>query len=284
MANKKNFAIGVVDVAPSPATSGNSLTLETGHGDRMPAVPFSATAYDPDVFPMPDNLEKIYVTARTSDTITFSRAQGGTTARSIQPGWVIVNAIYEEDIPETFDDLTDGSTNKAFTSTEKTKLAGIATGATANDTDANLKNRANHTGTQASTTISDFTTAVDARITAGLDDAQTFDNKRINPRVSTTASTSSLTPDISAYDQYNLTALAANLTVNAPTGSPQAGQKLLLRIKDNGTSRTITLNAIFRAVGLTIPTATTINKTLYLGCVYNVTDTKWDVIAIAREE
>lgn len=43
--------------------------------------------------------------------------------------------------------------------TQSTKLAGVATGATANDTDANLKNRANHTGTQTASTISDFTTA-----------------------------------------------------------------------------------------------------------------------------
>jgi hypothetical protein len=36
----------------------------------------------------------------------------------------------------------------------------VADGATANDTDANLKNRANHTGTQAAATISDFDTEV----------------------------------------------------------------------------------------------------------------------------
>jgi hypothetical protein len=54
------------------------------------------------------------------------------------------------------DAVSDGTTNKAYTATEKTKLAGIATGATANDTDANLKNRANHTGTQTASTISDF--------------------------------------------------------------------------------------------------------------------------------
>lgn len=43
--------------------------------------------------------------------------------------------------------------DQVYTSAEKTKLSGVATGATANDTDANLKNRANHTGTQAATTI-----------------------------------------------------------------------------------------------------------------------------------
>lgn len=51
-----------------------------------------------------------------------------------------------------------------FTSAEKTKLSGIATGATANDTDANLKNRANHTGTQAISTITDLQTTLDAKI------------------------------------------------------------------------------------------------------------------------
>ena len=48
----------------------------------------------------------------------------------------------------------------AMTDEDKTKLNGIDTGATANDTDANLKNRANHTGTQTASTISDFDTEV----------------------------------------------------------------------------------------------------------------------------
>tara|TARA_B110000438_G_scaffold62609_2_gene63088 strand:- start:1936 stop:3828 length:1893 start_codon:yes stop_codon:yes gene_type:complete len=48
----------------------------------------------------------------------------------------------------------------AMTDEDKTKLDGVATGATANDTDANLKARANHTGTQAASTISDFDTEV----------------------------------------------------------------------------------------------------------------------------
>lgn len=68
----------------------------------------------------------------------------------------------------SLDTVPVGTTNKAFTQTEKTKLAGIASGATANDTDANLKSRANHTGTQPSSTISDFTSAVDARVNAGI--------------------------------------------------------------------------------------------------------------------
>lgn len=71
----------------------------------------------------------------------------------------------------TQDSVGDGTTNKQYTSTEKTKLAGIATGATVNDTDANLKSRSNHTGTQTASTISDFNTAADARVAVHTSDA-----------------------------------------------------------------------------------------------------------------
>jgi len=67
---------------------------------------------------------------------------------------------------EDLNDITDAGSGEIITSAERTKLTGIATGATANDTDANLKNRANHTGTQLASTISDFSTQADARIAA----------------------------------------------------------------------------------------------------------------------
>lgn len=51
------------------------------------------------------------------------------------------------------------NTTAAFTTAQETKLAGIATSATANSPDATLLSRANHTGSQASSTISDFTEA-----------------------------------------------------------------------------------------------------------------------------
>ena len=48
----------------------------------------------------------------------------------------------------------------AMTDEDKTKLDGIATGATANSSDATLLGRANHTGSQAASTISNFDTEV----------------------------------------------------------------------------------------------------------------------------
>jgi hypothetical protein len=112
---------------------------------------------------------------------------------------------------------------------------------------------------------------------------QTLTNKRIDPRVSTAASTATLSPDVSAFDQYNLTAQAAALTVAAPTGTPVDGSKLIIRILDNGTARAITWNATYTVIGVTLPTTTTASKTTYVGCVYNATATRWDVIAVTTQ-
>ena len=112
---------------------------------------------------------------------------------------------------------------------------------------------------------------------------ETLTNKRIDPRVTSAASASSLTPDISASDVYAYTALAAGLTINAPTGTPVDGDKLMFRLLDNGTSRALTWNATYTVIGVTLPTATTISKTTYVGCIYNANNTRWDVIAVTTQ-
>jgi hypothetical protein len=66
--------------------------------------------------------------------------------------------------------LSTGTNAGLLAPAQHTKLAGIATGATANDTDANLKARANHTGTQAASTISDFTASVLSSMVTGKAD------------------------------------------------------------------------------------------------------------------
>lgn len=128
--------------------------------------------------------------------------------------------------------------------------------------------------------------AVNANATDGFpttNGAATFTNKRIDPRVSSTASASSVTPDISAFDQYAFTALAAGLTINAPTGTPVDGDKLVFRFLDNGTARALTWNGTYTAIGVALPTATVVNKTTYVGCIYNANNTRWDVIAAATQ-
>ncbi len=112
---------------------------------------------------------------------------------------------------------------------------------------------------------------------------ETLTNKRIDPRVVSITSSSTPTPNADVTDIYLITALAAGATFGSPTGTHVQGQKLMYRIKDNGTARALSYNAVFRAVGVTLPTTTIISKTLYLGCIYNATDTKWDIIAVAME-
>jgi hypothetical protein len=92
-----------------------------------------------------------------------------------------------------------------------------------------------------------------------------------------------LTPDISAFDQYNLTAQAVGLTVAAPTGTPVDGNKLIIRILDNGTGQSISWNATYTVIGTTLPTTTTANKMIYVGCIYNATNTRWDVVAVTTQ-
>lgn len=60
----------------------------------------------------------------------------------------VTNAKVATSAAISADKLADGTTNKVLTATERTKLSGIATAATANSSDATLLARANHTGTQ----------------------------------------------------------------------------------------------------------------------------------------
>lgn len=115
---------------------------------------------------------------------------------------------------------------------------------------------------------------------------QTLTNKRITPRVNTVASAATVTPTADLSDMYTVTALATNATIAAPTsttGAATDGQKLLLRIKDNGTARTLSWNGIYRVVGVTLPTTTVAGKTIYVGCLFNSADNVWDVVAQTSE-
>jgi len=107
------------------------------------------------------------------------------------------------------------------------------------------------------------------------------------PRVNTATSTATLTWNSDTYEQYQLTAMAAGVTVSADSGTPSNGQKIVFRFKDNGTARSISLTTgtskSFRAIGTTLPTTTVISKTLYVGAIYNSADNRWDVVATAQE-
>lgn len=100
-------------------------------------------------------------------------------------------------------------------------------------------------------------------------------------RVTTITSSSTPTPNASTDDVLTITALAVSATIAAPINTPLDGQGLVIRIKDNGTARGLSYNGIYRAsTDLALPSTTVISKTLYIGFVYNATDTKWDLVAV----
>ncbi|VXC09256.1 SGNH/GDSL hydrolase family protein [Aeromicrobium sp. 9AM] len=111
----------------------------------------------------------------------------------------------------------------------------------------------------------------------------TFTNKRVTKRISALASAATITILGDSTDLATVTALATNTTFAAPSGTPTHGQEIWLRIKDNGTARTLTWNATFRAMGVTLPTTTVISKTTYLQFMWNATDGRWDCLDVKQE-
>jgi hypothetical protein len=89
----KNFAYSLVATAPSPATSGTSLTVTTGQGTLFPTVPFNVVVWPTGVQPISTNAEILTVTLIAGDVFTTVRTQENTPARSIVVGDQIAAAI-----------------------------------------------------------------------------------------------------------------------------------------------------------------------------------------------
>lgn len=96
----------------------------------------------------------------------------------------------------------DATTSTAgfMAAADKTKLDGIATGATANSTDAQLRDRATHTGSQAISTVSGLQTALDGKEAAGTASA-------------------SMTAHLAAADPHSQYTTAAEAAAAAPVQS-----------------------------------------------------------------
>jgi hypothetical protein len=110
-------------------------------------------------------------------------------------------------------------------------------------------------------------------------------NKRITPTVSSETSSATPTINVNSVDAHSITALAANITSMTTnlSGSPSNFQKLTIRIKDNGTARTIAWGTSYASRGATLPTTTVISKVTTVGLIYNSAVPIWDCVAVAQE-
>lgn len=111
-----------------------------------------------------DNLDITIGGIRQTKTIDYTWVSGtGLDFTTAPPAEKVVvryiQAVALEDLP-----VVTTSTDGLMIAADKVKLNSIATGATLNDTDANLKNRANHTGVQTISTVSGLQTALDAAL------------------------------------------------------------------------------------------------------------------------
>ena len=93
MDDHANLATSTVAVAPSPAASGATLEVETGHGARFPTPPFDLSISPEGEYPDPSNTEIARCTSITDDELTLTRAQYGTSARTVVVGDRVVAAI-----------------------------------------------------------------------------------------------------------------------------------------------------------------------------------------------
>jgi hypothetical protein len=89
----KNFAYSTVATAPSPATSGTSLVVASGDGSKFPTTPFNAIIWPTSAQPTTANAEIVRVTAIATDTLTITRAQESSSARTVVVGDQIAAVI-----------------------------------------------------------------------------------------------------------------------------------------------------------------------------------------------
>ncbi len=95
MAYKKDLATGLIGRAID--TKATSLVLQSGYGASMPKVPFYLTLTPAMQLSTQGNSEIVLVTGRTSDTLTITRAQKNTTAKSFAVGDIVAAGSYADD-------------------------------------------------------------------------------------------------------------------------------------------------------------------------------------------
>lgn len=143
---------------------------------------------------------------------------------------------------------------------------------------------ANKTISLASNTLPGTTTQFNAALSdsdfATLTGVETLTNKRLTPRVGSTTSSATPTVNTDLYDQYNITALATNITSLSASGSPADGQKLMIRISGPA-AHTVTWNGTYfiSSGSSTLLTSTVAGKTHLVGFIYDSTAGKWVCVA-----
>ena len=101
--------------------------------------------------------------------------------------------------------------------------------------------------------------------------------------VYTTATATTLTPNCTSYHRYVVNALATDMTVAAPTGTPYDTQLQWFRFLSTADVN-LEWDAIYAAGGVDLPTTAATAKNVFTGVSYASDTTKWYCIAQTSEE
>jgi hypothetical protein len=258
-----SFSAGTTGFTPSTATTG-AITLSGTLNATSGGTNISSYAVGDLLFAN---------TTTTLDRLTIGTNGYILTSNGTAPAWAVLPTIVE-----SFQTSLDGLTPSTAT-TGAVTLAGTLGAASGGTGATTLTGLIVGNGTSPMTTVTAPSGAI-----VGTTDTQTLTNKRIDPRSLALASTSgAITPDSDLYDQVNYS-LTGSSSFSNPSGTPVNGQKLSIRIYAASTQSISSWSSSsggYRAIGVTLPASVDTGKTVYVGAIWNSTDSFWDVVAAA---
>ena len=241
----------------------------------------------------PSKLERIKGIISGGNLIDYVRGIDGTTEQAHSAGAVVEMVWNAADLNDIADwGLVEHGQDGVHTSALVTSLGAAASDITAGSSavliatpkslkDAGLSLATTGTLSDNSDVLVPSQKAVKTYVDSGT---VTMTNKRITSRITSATSYTTDTGtslNIDNCDIFIVTAQAGALKLNNPSGTPTSGQKLIVRIKDDGTARALTYDTQFRASSdLALPTTTVLGKVLYMGFIWNSVDSKWDLLAV----
>ncbi len=197
-------------------------------------------------------LSGVSLTTQVSGTLPI--ANGGTNATSAAAALTSLGAY-----PAT-------NPNGYISGNQTITLSGDVTGSGATAITTTLANSGVSAGTYNSVTVN----------AKGIVTAATVKQA---PNVQSVTSSATVTPNADTNDLVSISAQAVALTIAAPSGTSTDGEKMIIRIKDNGSTQTINWNGVYAAGGAALPTATVAGKWHHVGFIYNSNTTTWLCVA-----
>lgn len=146
-----------------------------------------------------------------------------------------------------------------------------------------LANTNSYIATKASwSALTGTNTAIRALVSDRLQVANAAASYRLKDRVVSYTATNSITLNADTTDTATLvyTGAAGTFTMNAPTGTPSNGQKILFRLTTTNAMTFSWNGAFLGSTDLPLPTSSTgSSKDDYMGFIYNSTSTKWHLLS-----